>query len=68
MLPTASAVSVALSNGVVTFANNGQNTFGGGLNIYGGSATFAGPSANVIVNPGLGNPTVIASGASLSVK
>jgi autotransporter-associated beta strand protein len=57
---------VIVSNGVVTFSNNGQNTFGSGLSIYGGSVTFSGNSTNTIVN--LGNPTLIASGASLSVN
>jgi len=56
---------VTISNGAVTFSNNGQDTFSSGLNIYGGSATFLGNSTAVIVN--VGNPTVIASGASLSL-
>jgi autotransporter-associated beta strand protein len=58
---------VVVSNGPLIFMNNGQNTFNNGLNIYGGSVVFAGNSANTIVNPGLGNPTEIAAGASLSV-
>jgi fibronectin-binding autotransporter adhesin len=59
---------VVVSNGLLTFANSGQNTFNNGINIYGGAVAFAGGGANIIVNPGLGNSTVIATGASLSVS
>jgi len=56
---------VAVSNGVVTFANSGVNAFNSGLVIEGGAVVFSGNSTNVIAN--VGNTTVIAGGASLSV-
>ena len=58
-----------ISNGPVTFANNGQNTFADGINIGGGgSLSLSGNSTNMVVNPGAGTTVItIGTGTTMSV-
>jgi autotransporter-associated beta strand protein len=59
-----------ITNGAVTIANNGQDTFLGGIGIYGtGSLTLSGNSSNTFVDPGLSLPViVIGTGTTLNLN